>query len=355
MGSRGSRQNSILSIDTVLVDDNNYEMFSGATSEIIPSSISSFHYPHHFGSRHASDASVLRETSPLLSSSHEPSNDLNLRTISSNATSASAETSGGFRFFSPDDIERAPGGSTLENPEDPVDYNTNWDYSVDRFEDHEEAPSLSTSRTSGSAVPSKFYEQKGSRPAEQERLLRLPYQRAESDNESDAESILQDRFRRRSTDPGTEDLALSSLASFQSDAEDDSMQDFCPTSLYQRFYLAEEDIVIGVAGYSNCLWKSVAYYLLCLCSFGAAYLVFRWLPRYRVRLMGNPCPLGKADWCVVENEFGELTIVQVGKTRFGERLSHFYDSNAEPGIRRSQLASPGHKGGQSCDPIYPFL
>ncbi|EEQ36531.1 hypothetical protein CLUG_00654 [Clavispora lusitaniae ATCC 42720] len=352
MGSRGSRQNSISSIDTVLVDDNNYEMFSGATSEIIPSSISSFHYPHHFGSRHASDASVLRETSPLLSSSHEPSNDLNLRTISSNATSASAETSGGFRFFSPDDIERAPGGSTLENPEDPVDYNTNWDYSVDRFEDHEEAPPLSTSRTSGSAVPSKFYEQKGSRPAEQERLSRSPYQRAESDNESDAESILQDRFRRRSTDPGTEDSASSSSASFQSDAEDDSMQDFCPTSLYQRFYLAEEDIVIGVAGYSNCLWKSVAYYLLCLCSFGAAYLVFRWLPRYRVRLMGNPCPLGKADWCVVENEFGELTIVQVGKTRFGERLSHFMTVTQNQESDDPSLQAQDTK---EANPVIPYI
>ena len=57
--------------------------------------------------------------------------------------------------------------------------------------------------------------------------------------------------------------------------------------------------------------------------FGIAYLILRWLPRYRINLMGTRCPLGKADWCVIENEFGELQIAHVEKQRFNERLSSF--------------------------------
>ena len=52
-------------------------------------------------------------------------------------------------------------------------------------------------------------------------------------------------------------------------------------------------------------------------------MILRWLPRYRINLMGTRCPLGKADWCVIENEFGELQIAHVEKQRFNERLSSF--------------------------------
>lgn len=39
--------------------------------------------------------------------------------------------------------------------------------------------------------------------------------------------------------------------------------------------------------------------------------------------MGNRCPLGLADWCVIENEFGELQIVNIDSHRLNERLSSF--------------------------------
>ena len=99
---RRTRQHSVTSVDSTTSsffnEANNHEMYSGAVSEIIPSSITSFHYPHHFGSRGTRKGlSVSRETSPLLAADNR--NDIDLQSVRSNATSSSAESQYGFKFF----------------------------------------------------------------------------------------------------------------------------------------------------------------------------------------------------------------------------------------------------------------
>lgn len=322
---RRTRQLSVTSVDSTTSsffnETNNHEIYSGAVSEIIPSSITSFHYPHHFGSRGTRKGlSVSRETSPLLAADNR--NDIDLQSVRSNATASSAESQYGFKFFRADEIEMAPGGSTLENPEDPVDYNTDWDYSVDKYE--EEQPSL-------------FHSLQGATPGstEYDAINQLHRTGSSSgainDNESSYGSIhsstasLFERRNRRGSDEsdknGSESLGESASVRLGSDVYDSSK--YQPVSEYQRFYLAEEDLVIGIAGYSNCRWKLYLYYGLCILTLGLGYLVLRWLPRYRISLMGNKCPLGRADWCVIENEYGELSIVQINKRRYNERLSSF--------------------------------
>lgn len=334
---RRSRQNSVTSMDSALVEENNSEMFSGAASEIIPSSISSFHYPHHFGPR--TDDGVLRETSPLLVSSHNEYGagnfDLDLRSVKLNATQVSTDTaSANFRFFLPDEIEQAPGGSTLENPADPVDYDTNWDYSVDKYDENGdgvgESESRSYGRSRGSMSNTRFLEITGLKAFNEfERMPRSPRQReqdidVELDNESTYATMLDDRYRRRSTDSGSKSSGSISLRSQVSEMEEHAfLEDFTPVARYQRYYLAEEDIVIGIAGYANCWWKVVVYHLICVLTLGLGYLVLRWIPRYRINLKGSPCPLGRADWVVIENEYGELVIKDIARDRFGGRLSHF--------------------------------
>lgn len=329
---RPSRRGSVVSVES-MVDENNYEMYSGAASEIIPSSITSFHYPHHFGPR--SEDLVLRETSPLLSASRlygTGGQDLDLRVVHLNASTDTASVN--FRFFSPDEIEQAPGGSTLENPADPVDYDTNWDYSVDKYEENEEAVESvhemqSYKRSRGSMSSDRFLDINGAKSFS-ERLPRSPRQRrddvpeVESDNESTYATMLDDRYRRRSTDSGDKYALSTGLRSVASDSEEHAfLEDFNPVAKYQRYYLAEEDIVIGIAGYQSCWWKVLIYYLICMLTLGIGYLVLRWLPRYRINLKGTQCPLGKAEWVVIENEYGELTIKDISRTRFGGRLSHF--------------------------------
>lgn len=319
-----------------MLEENTHEMFSGATSENIPSSISSMHFPHRFGGRRTSTAAeVLRETSPLLSGRDQlrQSTETDMRSVASVFTADSAETqSVKFRFFSPDQIESAPGGSTLENPDDPIDYNTNWEYSVDKYPEDDESEQGSKrplfSRSRRSALSTKFFDQAGASSSfgDDERRPRSPDQRSpgDFDNDSSYGSSIEDRYRRRSSATSGRSGSLAELASYHLDAETQAFfEEFNPRAKYQRYYLAEEDIVIGIAGYSDCWWKQILYYLVCISTFGIGFLLLRWFPRYRINLLGNLRPLGKADWCVIENEFGELTIVDVNKMRLNERLSHF--------------------------------
>lgn len=321
---------------SAMLEENTHEMFSGATSENIPSSISSMHFPHRFGTRRMSmQPDVLRETSPLLAGREQmrQSTDTDLRSVSSVFTADSAETQGArFRFFSPDQIESAPGGSTLENPDDPIDYNTNWEYSVDKYpEDEESEPGSKRplfSRSRRSALSTHFYDQAGASTSfgDSERRPRSPDQRSyrESDNDSSYGSFIEDRYRRRSSASSGRSTSIADLISDHLDAETQAFfEEFNPRAKYQRYYLAEEDIVIGIAGYSDCWWKQVIYYFICVITFGIGFLLLRWFPRYRINLLGNQRPLGKADWCVIENEFGELTIVDISKMRLNERLSHY--------------------------------
>lgn len=317
---RRSRHNSISSLDSAtsfLVDDNNHEMFSGAASEIIPSSITSLHYPHHFGRfRSRQDSGVSRETSPLLEADLDQAVDD--ESVKSTESNKSYETQRGFKFFSPDEIELAPGGSTLENPEDPIDYNTNWDYSVDKYTDDAEPNELEE----GTSL---FHTQPGSSSKYTQNDLEYADTADMVSSYGSLNSNSASHFERRNrSDSGDSDKndSLDNM-SIDQDMDDEVLKDYPAVSKYQRYYLAEEDLVIGIAGYTHCLWKRALYYIICFATLGLGYLVLRWFPKYKVNLRGNKSALGKADWCVIENEFGELIIVDVVKQKHNERLSHF--------------------------------
>lgn len=288
-----SRQGSVTSIESAgsyLLEENNYEVYSGAASEIIPSSISSLHYPHHFG-RGILESKASAEISPLLSVDE---NNIDLNSVKSNLSSTSYDTQVNFRFFSPDEIEAAPGGSTIGEHSDAVDYNTDWDYNVGKYEEAADEFAIQdneSSRNFSAHLESSDYGSTSSQFARRNR------RQSESSQKSDSQGSI--------TLPEIESAYSSS------------------TTKYQRYYLAEEDLVIGIAGYSTCIAKMLVYYFICISTFGLGYLILRWLPKYRVNLMGNKTALGKADWCVIENEFGELVIVPIRKLKFNERLSSF--------------------------------
>lgn len=365
-GRRRSRQGSVLSTESsALLEENNHEMFSGATSENIPSSISSMHFAHRFGGRRTSLApDVLRETSPLLAGRDQmrQSTDTDLRSVTSVFTADSTDTQGvNFRFFSPDQIESAPGGSTLENPDDPIDYNTNWEYSMDKYPEDDESEAGSKrplfSRSRRSALSTHFFDQAGASQAfgDGGRRPRSLEQRPhhESDNDSSYGSFIEDRYRRRSSVSSGRSRSMDELTSDHLDAETQAyFEEFNPRAKYQRYYLAEEDIVIGIAGYVDCWWKQVIYYFICIFTFGIGFLLLRWFPRYRINLLGNQRPLGKADWCVIENEFGELTIVEVSKMRLNERLSHFLTVNQSSGDEEEHDFAEISK---EANPVIPFV
>lgn len=68
----------------------------------------------------------------------------------------------------------------------------------------------------------------------------------------------------------------------------------------QKLYILTEDLTIAIAGFSTSLARATLYTLLCTSTLGVAYLVFRWLPRWRISLVGSPTPLRECAWVVVE-------------------------------------------------------
>ena len=68
----------------------------------------------------------------------------------------------------------------------------------------------------------------------------------------------------------------------------------------QKIYIVTEDLTVIFAGFSTSAFGMLAYIILCLTSFGIGYLIFRWLPCWKVRLVGSPKPLRECSWIVIE-------------------------------------------------------
>lgn len=68
----------------------------------------------------------------------------------------------------------------------------------------------------------------------------------------------------------------------------------------QKIYIVTEDLTIVVSGFVTSLAGYACYWALCILSCGLAYLLFRWLPRWRVRLVGEHKPLRDCSWVAVE-------------------------------------------------------
>lgn len=70
--------------------------------------------------------------------------------------------------------------------------------------------------------------------------------------------------------------------------------------LNQKVYIASEDLTAVFAGFTTSPAGFALYMALCILTGGLAYLLFRWLPRWRVRLIGKATPLGKCHWIAIE-------------------------------------------------------
>ncbi|GKZ62402.1 hypothetical protein AnigIFM49718_009489 [Aspergillus niger] len=124
-----------------------------------------------------------------------------------------------------------------------------------------------------------------------------------------------------------------------------SSHDYCHRGdqrVSQKVHIVSEDLTIVIAGFSTSPTGLLLYYLSCLLSLGVFYLLFRWFPKYRVRLMGMPTPLQSCQWVVIEDQWNQLDIHTVHTEVYGRPLStvfspnyEFYDEDNDPTI--SQL------------------
>ncbi|KAL1842496.1 hypothetical protein VTJ49DRAFT_5102 [Mycothermus thermophilus] len=104
----------------------------------------------------------------------------------------------------------------------------------------------------------------------------------------------------------------------------------------QKVYMVNEDLYIVIAGFRTSRIGFAAYLLFCLLTLGLGWLLLRWIPRWRVKLVGRPCPLRDCDWVVVENQWNEMAILDVESKPYGRVLSTVFGA---PGRMTSFLAS----------------
>lgn len=114
-------------------------------------------------------------------------------------------------------------------------------------------------------------------------------------------------------------------------------------SFSQKFYIESEDLTMVVAGFTTSSIGYVTYLAICCITLGIGYLVFRWVPRWRIRLVGAPTPLKKCTWVVVEvsflhnrkwsrspaknkqNQWGEFTVHDVTCEEYGYPMSSVFN------------------------------
>ncbi|KAF9882968.1 hypothetical protein FE257_004372 [Aspergillus nanangensis] len=110
--------------------------------------------------------------------------------------------------------------------------------------------------------------------------------------------------------------------------------------LNQKVHIESEDLTIVIAGFSTTVTGLIIYFSTCILTFGFAYLIFRWFPRWRVRLVGKPTPLRRCQWVAIEDQWNQFNIYEIGSQEYGRPLStvfanpesHFYDEDNDPTI-----------------------
>ncbi|GMM44557.1 putative acid anhydride hydrolase [Pichia kluyveri] len=360
--SRSSSTNRYLNSNNLNhLDENNTEMFSGAASNVVPSSISSFHHHSHLRSPSVISQNIdTPNVDQLILDSdsintfeninHKKSlndltsfeNDENLAFDGYESESNDLHERSNFRFFKTEDIESAKGVSSrmnnhLENVK--IDYDTNWNsfaddypsdaYSIDENYDQQSFPTsksklVNDDNASGNNSDnsygsinenpySEFFRGDAEREliADEEQDLHIYGEEGDEDYEGYEDMITKKEWEK--TMKKRESLKLHDLF----------FKKFPAKNKNQRFYIAEEDLVVGIAGYQTTWSKLILYYILCISTFGLAALIFRWIPRWRIKLMGVEVPLAKAEWLVVEDEYGLLEMPTVDRKWYNRNMSTF--------------------------------
>ncbi|KMU82956.1 hypothetical protein CIHG_00738 [Coccidioides immitis H538.4] len=115
----------------------------------------------------------------------------------------------------------------------------------------------------------------------------------------------------------------------------------------QKVYIVTEDLTAVIAGFSTSIAGFTIYVIICILTCGLGYLVFRWLPRWRIKLVGFPEPLYRCQWVAIENQWGQFTVEYVTNAKYGRQLSTVFGSSYK------DFEAPNFD--EDNDPILPYL
>ncbi|PUU80551.1 hypothetical protein B9Z19DRAFT_1100233 [Tuber borchii] len=115
----------------------------------------------------------------------------------------------------------------------------------------------------------------------------------------------------------------------------------------QKIYILTEDLTIVVAGFTTSRLGYALYILISTVTLGMGWLLLRWLPHWRVWLVGRPAPLRECRWVAIENEWGEFAVQKIQERQYGQNLSTIF------GLHEKTPASLDLE--EDDDPVITFL
>jgi cation-transporting ATPase 13A2 len=163
------------------------------------------------------------------------------------------------------------------------------------------------------------------------------YANGNGGDEPDLEAGDTSSFRRKSSGRSRADQPLLTR---HDSANSDTREHDGGGNFSQKLYIVTEDLTMVIAGFQTSRIGFFIYLTLCIITGGLAYLFFRWLPRWHMRLMASPAPLRSCTFVVVEvsswlnrkwatsptkdkiqNQWGEFTVHSVTSESYGHPLS----------------------------------
>ncbi|KAL4929639.1 putative P-type ATPase [Aspergillus undulatus] len=110
----------------------------------------------------------------------------------------------------------------------------------------------------------------------------------------------------------------------------------------QEIHIASEDSTIIISGFTTTTTGAILYYLLCTLTLGFAFLLLRWLPRWRIRLLGKRATLNMCQWVVIEDQWKQLSVCEVCEqayerplsTVFADSYRYAFDEDSDPSFEK---------------------
>ncbi len=109
----------------------------------------------------------------------------------------------------------------------------------------------------------------------------------------------------------------------------------------QQVYLAEEDTLIRLTGYSTVTARRLLYITACTLSVGILYLLGRWLPRLRLRWVCRETPFEQAEFVLIENQWGDLHAENIVSVPFARPLATVFPphTSRDPPVSQAEFAA----------------
>lgn len=99
----------------------------------------------------------------------------------------------------------------------------------------------------------------------------------------------------------------------------------------QQIYLPDEDTLIRLKGYRVVAAQRIIWIILCVVSLGILYLIGRWLPRLWLKWTCKEADFERAEFVIVENQYGDLLMVSPETVPFARPLATaFPPSSRDP-------------------------